>query len=303
MLWLLLACNEYGLRRADPGPPAVIVPQVERFVQAPLPAVDLLFVVDGTPSMAQERAELRDAIGGLLGTLDADGLDWQVGVVSADATEPWGGWLRGTPYVLTAVHPDPLGAFAARLPKDEAGGEEGLAAAVAALEGATTSGPNAGFLRPGSRLHVVFVSDADDDSTELLADPVGDFLDALATFGGPDATAHAVVGDVPDGCVSITGTAQAGLRYVQVAQATGGEVGSICQIDFGALFAALAHGGYALSRRFELRTDAARNLRVLVDDEEEEGWVLEGNILLFDVPPAAGAVIEVRYVIVEGAEP
>lgn len=305
IVWFaLIGCVEFTLDPIDPdGPPPVVVARVERFEQVPLPAVDLLFVVDGTPSMTAERAALAAAVPELTSTLDGFALDWQLGVVSASVEGPFPGWLRGSPYLLTSLSPDVEAAFAQRLPTDDLVGESGLAAATAALEQAGASGANAGFFRQGARLQVVFASDDDDDSPGL--DPVADFLAALDAFAGPLGSAAAVVGDVPNGCSSANGSARAGTRYVEAAMATGGAIGSVCSIGFEALFADLGFDSVELPSSFVLEALGAReglevgNMVVTIDGLTVDGWTLIGDQVHFVEAPPAGSIIEVRYVLRE----
>ena len=76
---------------------------------------------------------------------------------------------------------------AARVGTSGAPPESGLAAAWLALTEPNISGSNRGFRRPDALLHIVFVSDNDDQSDEVLGeDPVGtfqDFLSGEATSG------------------------------------------------------------------------------------------------------------------------
>ncbi|MEZ4319825.1 MAG: hypothetical protein R3F61_20100 [Myxococcota bacterium] len=303
----LLGCNEFRLDPIDPdGPPPVQVVVEDIFVQAPNPAVDVLFVIDATPSMAQELGALAQNVSVLVDTLDGFDLDWQIGVVSANAEDAHPGWLLGTPYVLTASDPEPVRSFAERLPMVGSSGEAGLSAAVTALELSGPGAPNAGFRRAGAVLQVVFVSDADDHSDPWLAAPVDDFLATLASFqdAGQPVRASALVGDVPDGCVSPTGSAQAGTRYVAVAEQTGGQTASICDIDFGALLAVLGEDSVDLPVRFELRGQPlSGTVSVEVDGVPESDWVVEpgGPALVFVEPPPAGARVTVRYAVREGA--
>ncbi|MCB9676763.1 MAG: hypothetical protein H6737_16725 [Alphaproteobacteria bacterium] len=308
--WLaLVGCNEFRLDPIDPdGPPPVQVAVEETFVQAPNPAVDVLFVIDATPSMTQELAALGNDVGVLITTLEDAELDWQIGVVGASASNAHPGWLLGAPYVLTATEDDPVQRFAERLPAPGTLGEAGLQSAVLALEQAAPDGANAGFRRAGAVLQVVFVSDADDHSDAWLADPVEDFLAALEheSDAGQPVRASALVGDVPIGCVSATGTAQPGVRYAEVAQRSGGRTASICDIDFAALLGDLGEDSVSLPTRFDLRdTPVPRTLTVEVDGVESADWVLDttGPAVVFGEPPPAGSLVTVRYVAREEAEP
>jgi hypothetical protein len=304
-------CSEFRLDPIDPdGPPPVQVAVQDRFVQAPEAAVDVLFVVDATPSMTQELDNLGQSVSALLSELDAAQLDWQVGVVGANRESAHPGWLLGTPYVLTPAAADPVTAFSERLPAAGTSGEAGFAVAIEALDLARPGGPNAGFRRDDAVLQVVFVSDADDHSDAWLSDPVEDLLAALAAESdrsGLPARASALVGDVPHGCVSPAGAAQPGVRYAEVADRSGGRTGSICDIDFGALLADLGEDSVTLPNRFELSADPVPGtVSVDLDGEPTDLWGLDlGSAVpavVFDTSPPAGARVVVRYVVREAAE-
>lgn len=306
MHWLLviLACSEFRLDPIDPpGPPPVVVSVVERFVQSPASKVDLLIVVDDTASMQLELQALADQLPALIQTLDASGLDWQVGVVSAAIDSTWPGYLLGSPYVITPAHPDPQGAFRARLPTSGGTGEAGLEAARLALELASVDGPNAGFRRAGALLQVLFVSDADDQSPG--PDPVGDLLATLqGSEGAGQARISALVGDVPGGCASPSGTAQAGFRYHELVESTGGVAGSICSIDFNSLLTDLADDSVELPVAFPLAGVPLPNSIVATVDTVPQAFQYDDVqvAVVFDEAPPSGALVEVRYARREAVE-
>jgi len=67
-----MACQEFGFNGLGTGdPPDRRVVVEERFVQAPLEGVDVLFVIDETPSMEQEFDALADSVGALMSTARA----------------------------------------------------------------------------------------------------------------------------------------------------------------------------------------------------------------------------------------
>lgn len=302
---VLSGCVEIGFSGIGDGePPAERVVIEERFVQEPLPGVDLLFVIDATLSMEQELAALGDEVEALLDTLDAAGVHWQIGVVGVDMLGDQGGVLLGTPWVLTPTTDDVIGRLEARLQPDPfpSPSEAGLAAAAAALAMAAPGGANAGFRRPGAGLQVVFVSDDDDGSDALHDDPVGAFLDQLQTerAGGGWARAAALVGDVPGGCSSSRGSARAGTRYVEAAEATGGVVASICDAAFDEVLAALGADSVVLPDTFALEgLPISDSPQVTVDGATADGWSYEVDPprIRFEAPPAAGAVVVVRYTV------
>jgi hypothetical protein len=310
MSWLYTAmmlhgCVDYVIQDPDvDAVPDVLVE--ERFVQAPFPDVDVLFVVDSTGSMADEQTTLADAAAAFVGALASLDLSYQIGVVTTDPLDE--GVLLGRPWILTAAdEPDATLAATLQVGTSSLPPAAGLYTATLALRDA--GGFNRGFRRAGAGLHVIFFSDGDDQSDTWLGDdPVSAFADVLAAeeaATGRVARASAIVGDVPDGCRSDAGSAIAGERYAALADATGGRVESICNADLSAVAEAL--GGVAVEwpTRFALQ---ARPLdgSVLVELDGErlvDGWSVDadGPALVFDVAPAADAVIQVSYTLDAGA--
>ena len=58
--------------------------QLDTFVQEPASEVDILWVVDDSPSMAEEQARLADAFGDFIVNLEETNIDFRIGVVSTD---------------------------------------------------------------------------------------------------------------------------------------------------------------------------------------------------------------------------
>lgn len=303
-----VGCLEFRLDPIDPElAPVRDVLVEESFLQNPLPRVDLLFVVDNTASMAQEQSALAADFGALATQLDAATIAWQVGAVTTSMEGGQVGWLQGSPWILTPDTPDRQAAFAAMVQPGAEGHapEAGLAAAAEALALAGPGGPNAGFRRPDAVLHVVFVSDADDQSDPWLgADPVSSFLALLddeSVRTGLPGRASAVVGLPPSGCTSATGTAQAALRYAEVVEATGGVQVSICETDFGPLLEELGAASLTYQSRFVLREQPKPgSVRIEGDgDTIAGGWSLELEppAIVFEVAPEPGSIFSVSYLV------
>lgn len=297
-LLLLSGCVDYFVDGRNTAVESVTV--TEQFAQAPLPMVDVLFVMDGTGSMAAEQARLGGAVAEFVDALDAVQVRYQIGVVSMDPAD--GGALQGAPWILTPAD----GEVAARLAENLAVGTDALPPSAgldaAALALADADGLNIGFRRPDAALQVIFVSDADDGSGDVLgADAVSAFvgvLDAEAARTGHAARASAVVGDLPGGCFGSGGTALPGVDYAAVAAATGGQVSSICADDYAAIVTGMADASVEWQRRFPLQaTPAAGSVTVTVDGARADGWTVDdaGPALVFDVAPPPDSWIEVRY--------
>jgi hypothetical protein len=300
-------CNDFLVSRQDP----VAVDPVrvtESFVQAPSARVDLLWVIDDTPSMEAEHAALSNALGVFADALEEADLAWQIGVVTTDLGFD-AGVLQGDPWILTPSD----GADLAEL-LDIAGvgleGHEpagGLGAAALALSEPLRSAENRGFRRPDAALHIIIVSDGDDGSEEILGDsPASAFLDLVASESeqtGHAVTVSAIVGDRGIGCSGSGGTALPGDAYLAVAEATGGATGRICDTDLTGVAAAMGEVSVEWQVEFPLQaTPKTGSIRVSVDGTAEpDGWSIDTDpaVLVFEVPPAPYSAIVVRYTVVD----
>ncbi|MBM4391770.1 MAG: hypothetical protein FJ090_11665 [Deltaproteobacteria bacterium] len=304
---LLGGCDglDYGFQDPDvTAPPEVWVE--ETLVQATAPPVDVLFVVDGTGSMEEEQEALAAASADFVDALVASGLEWQVGATSSDPVDA--GSLQGRPWILTPLHAEAGAELADALAVGTSHAPPSAGLDSAALALADAEGENVGFRRDGAALHVVFVSDGDDESGSVLgADAATSFVSRLAEEAaetGQPASASAVVGDAPSGCDGGTGEAQVGTRYIAVAEATGGSVSSICALDFSGVADALGTLAVNWPTRFSLQaTPVDGSVSVLVNGQRETSFSVDeaGPALIFASAPPPEAVIEVRYQLAGGA--
>ncbi|MDP2313517.1 MAG: hypothetical protein Q8P41_11475 [Pseudomonadota bacterium] len=260
-------------------------------------STDVLFVVDDSASMEEEQDRLASNFGAFVEVLASSYADWQVGVVTTDVDVEGAGALRGG--LLTADTPDLDAAFRAAVVAGTDGSrdEQGLSAAVLAVDATR----NPGFVRAGSRFNVVFVSDEDDHSP---AD-VQTYLDRLGAAAGAGFAAHALVGDLPAGCASGTSAADPGGRYLDAADVTLGFVESICADDYTGLLTRVGLDVTGLADTFALsRLPSEDSLEVRVEDvlipeRDEDGWTysLGDNAIVFHgrAVPRAGMEIVVTY--------
>lgn len=151
--------------------------------------VDLLFVIDDSCSMSAFEGAIDDSWLALAPSLE--GWDWHVGAITMD---PYGGRgllveVAGRPY-LDATTTNPAERFRDLVARGSAGGitTEGLGTTYTAL--ALRASDNAGFRR-NAALHIVFVSDQDDNTDPEVVTPqvFGDWLDDLDV----PVTVHALV--------------------------------------------------------------------------------------------------------------
>lgn len=240
-LALLLGCT--------PGATPDVVVDSWELPGVPSP-LDLLFVIDDSNSMATAQEDLGFAFPQLRGELDAIGVDWQIGITTTDFDDPARrGRLMpiGTGTLLTTATADPDATFAeaARVGTEGSRLERGLSTGLAAVLPPLTTQDNAGLLRDGANLAVVFVSDEDDcsdggalagedpercatspDALLPIRELVEDFEAVLGDAG--TVSLHALVepGERP-GVPSCDASAP-GTRYISAAGRSGGLVLGLC---------------------------------------------------------------------------
>jgi len=305
--------------------------QIDSFQQAPNPMVDILWVVDNSGTMGPKRDKLSQNFDQFMARLVESEAVYHIGIVSTDTDDPThSGRLQGDPKVITPDTPDPEAAFAAnvQLPETESRIERGLDSVRLALGENLLASDNSGFLRADAALFVIVLSDEDDHS---IGPPryYGRWLEHFKGAGDENTVSmSAIVGQSPGGCTG----AEAGLRYLEVQERTGGLFHSICSEDYGPVVDELGVKAAGLRRKFYLseipqedtlhvlnyglddpecqaqddcaedRTCAAghRCAAVLEEASGEQGvWTYEQGdnsiFFLHDFLPAAGSQIEVAY--------
>ena len=296
--------------------------QTDVFLQEPNAEVDVLWVVDDSPSMAEEQALLAAGFESFIAGIEETNVDFHIGVISTDMdlTNPNRGVLVGEPAYLTAED-DYISLFQERVTVGTEGSdkEKGLSAAVHALTEPLASGPNLGFLRPMATLLLIFVSDEDDCSDgdalegldggacysqreELI--PVKQFVTDFQNIKGPGArvVASSIVGpEVIDACDD----SWPGHRYATIAEITGGVQGDICEVSYEELMADMGLAVGAEVRVFQLSyTPVEETLEVYVGEEEiledpVNGWTYDSEFqnIRFDGDyyPPRGSSLSVTY--------
>lgn len=314
------------VRVAEPGrvetAPFVVLPavvrgprQVDVFIQEQA-VVDILWVVDNSASVSNERARLAAQFQRFVQVLIDAQVDFHVGVTSTDFVSQGAdrGALRGTPRFIDRNTANPREVFRAAVtfPEDlDVRLEEGLRAMKAALSPPLSQTVNAGFQREEAALAVIVVSDEDDGSLGR-PEQYARFLDGLKGPGREvNVSLSAVVGDLPGGCIPpgdelvFGADADAAERYLQVVRQTGGLQGSICAANFAPFVEDLATSLAGLRRFFPLSAPpGVGSVEVTVDgrpipQSEAMGWALRaaergvefGGAYL----PPPGAEVRISY--------
>lgn len=240
-------------------------------------AVDLLFVIDNSGSMADEQANLIASVPGFIdGISDRLGVstDYHVGVVSTDeatfngdgcqeigalvtrtggdlsSDADCGPYVDGTPFITPRDDLATSFACAAQLGIDGNGIERPMDALAAALHPADgLMGCNADFLREEALLVIVLITD-EEDADDSEGDPVSWYETVVAAKGGDEerVVVLSLVGHPkPNDCIPTQWTGMMGAEIAtRILQFTSifphGYVGDICSDDYEPFFTdAIAH--------------------------------------------------------------
>ncbi len=305
----------------------------DRFEQASSGKTDVLFVIDNSLSMAEEQMRLISNIEHFIALFEALDFDYQLAVLSTDMS------TGGSPCFLPAAQrppntpegacgyfaqgsgglfdpdwrlitpddlPSPPEAFTtiAQVGVTGSAVEAGLESAYRALSPPLINGWNQGFLRTDAQLGLLFISDEDDQS-HRSTDFYTSFFKGLKGAGRSHLLGAAGIVADEEGCMVSAG---ASTRYIELVQALGGEIESICTQDWEATLSAVARWTAGLRHRFNLSNQALPGtITVEIDGVElpaqsasgEEAWRYDpaNNELIFstDSIPPAGAQISVGY--------
>lgn len=293
-------------------PPTTPFIQVDTLTQSE-GRVDILWVIDDSGSMANQRQTLGGNFRRFFDRLVELRVNFQIGVISTNATD--GGILRGTTRIITNTTPSPELVFAENttFPSSRARWELGLRMMEVALTPPVVNGQNAGLLRPDAALAVIAVSDEDDAS---LGGPAyyARFLRSAKGKGNENLASFSVIGGtVPNGCYPpgeqgyFGGLADPAFRYSEVANQTSGIVGSICDSTFETTLIRIAEALSTLRRTFPLSvspdpsTITVQVNGAVIPQDPFVGWQYQVDTravtFLGTYVPPPGASILIRYAV------
>jgi hypothetical protein len=303
--------------------------QTDRFFQDSEAKVDVLFVVDNSGSMMEEQQSLGQNFAAFLSAANQAAVDYRIGVTTTGLDPSPGGWSEcpggaqggengrlfpvdgSRPRVITPATPNAASVFASNTRVGVCHwNEQGLDAAFRALSDpllykeddprtALANDGNGGFLREEAKLAIIFLSDEEDFSSQ----PVAFYETYFLALKGNDKTklsVNAIVG--PNDLGTCPTSSSSGSRYIQLAQATGGAVESICTPNWAASLEKLSNSAFGPNRKFTLTEQPADTTKIVVDVNGirvGSGWEYEAstNSIIFerDAAPPAGAMVEVTY--------
>jgi hypothetical protein len=277
------------------GGPDLGRPVTESFTYA-APLADVLFIVDASSSMWARIDDLVGTMGPTVSAWADRGIDYQVGVVDIDEAPTHGQLVEVGGYRWAdASHPMPGGLLRQMIEAvgDPSTVEAGTLAAFRAIERAAPGGYNEGFVRDGSEVVFVVVTDESDQS-DLVSTltPIG-FVEALEVLRkDPDEVAfHSIV---------------ATEDYVEISLETGGVVWNVDNTPYGPAIDAITdaiepHNVFTLSAPAIPETLAVRVVQPvgepeLLDADDVDWDEDERTVDLEDFHPLDGAVVEITYV-------
>ncbi len=250
--------------------------RVDTYAQQGASAIDVLWVIDNSGSMAPRQENLAKNFQSFIDVFTRTGIDYRLAITTTDIFKEKGAFV-GNPAVITPKTPQVAATFATSAHVGVLGSpyEAGLEAAqmalarqaaanqpkldqVAQCSAACRNEPTCinqckvaipiDFLRPDAFLYFIFVSDEDDESSQDVRYYWRSYEDAKGVGNDGTVTTAAIIGDVPtNGCGAGPGT-----RYQALSDLTGGTVGSVCDASFADSLKKLATNAVGLHRRFGL---------------------------------------------------
>ncbi len=303
--------------------------QTDEFIQQSEARVDVLFVVDNSGSMMDEQQNLGQNFSAFLIHAAAAGVDYHIAVTTTGLERSSGGWAvcpggaeggengrffpvdGSSPRVITPTTPAAESVFAHNTQVGVCHwNEQGLEAMYRSLSDPLvfnlddprtplTNDGNANFLRNDAKLAIIAITDEEDFSPQ----PVSFYETFLLGLKGGDASKvifSAIAG--PSDLATCPKASSSGNRYIQLAQATGGVVESICTPNWAGSLEKLSESAFGPNRTFTLSEKPSDPSRIVVKVDGVQvttGWTYDAgtNSVIFDLnaAPAPGATVEITY--------
>lgn len=267
--------------------------------------VDILFVVDNSGSMLDNQQTLAENFRNFYYIIEDLQLDWQIGVVTTDNAV-----LQGVTRIITPETADIQETFSTNALVGTAGSgtEMGLEFAYRALSEPYLSSTNRGFLRPDAGLHIIILSDEEDQSRPDYYDPMPRSVDFYISYffslkSTPSLVQLSAITGGRTGCNTPCGAADAAQRYAAAVEATGGIQADICACDFVEALETLANESVVVQDTFPLsQSPVVTSLEVDVDGTNRSDWAYDAalNAVRFTDPvfiPQNGEQVQISYLL------
>ena len=279
--------------------------RTDDLVATPNPPLDIVFAVDQSGSMDSNATGMAAALNDFVAGVGSVSTDWRVGVVTYD-DGCFNGFSGGAAW-FDANTPNYLSDFGPAAREGDQNDPdnqltESLFSVVGnALDQTGGGSCNSGFLRTNGYLHVIFVSDEEEQSTSAPFNDVQTALtDLQAHVATPDLLKVSVVANLSQcGSGNPPNFILTGYRYQAMANATGGLSLDICAGNWGAQMASL--GNSTASNSYIALSEPAAPTTIVVTQNgtplPTTGWTYNGttNAVTLTTPAAPGSLVEVTY--------
>ena len=296
--------------------------------------LDVLFVVDNSGSMSSSQTALATNFPSFINYFKNKGYDFKIAVTTSDAyygtqfessscslcVPEHARFRSGTNpkvYVIDRSTPDLEAVFAQNVAVGISG--SGDERAFASFEGTLSSSLNAGFHRSDAYLAVILVSDEEDFShdeitmnesyTQPTLHTVASYKSFLEIFtGGQPAEDFSVstISILDSACKNALGSGRKiGLRYMELAEITGGTKNSLCDTFDLILNNISTYIANQIVAQFQLtRTPIESSIRVSIDgilisEDSTNGWIYDpaNNLISIQgaVTPQSGAIVTINF--------
>jgi hypothetical protein len=289
----------------------------ELFEQKPA-KVDILFVVDNSPSMAKEQKQLGERLQSFM--KQVRNMDWQIAFTTTDVTSRKYGIkgslleLAGHPgqKVLTADFTDAEDVFYNTVQRPEgrrcflfgcpSSKEQPLKASILAMQKHDTD--DAAFFRDDADLAIVVLSDEDEMSGGgKRATKPEQVVEAFHSIFGNEKKLSVygiVIQPKDNSCYEEQkeeGTsASAGTYVTELSRMTNGYVGSICDNDYAVALEKIGEETRLASDFYLLkRVPIENSVKVKLVPEQDIPWKIKGDRLTFANSPKPGTIVQVSY--------
>ncbi|MEC9282322.1 MAG: hypothetical protein VX642_06390 [Bdellovibrionota bacterium] len=278
--------------------------------------VDILWVIDTSPSMTDDRQKLSNEIEFMFEQMASKKLDYRMAAVtmdmgsSSDAQYSGGRFVGASSKVISNNTSNKVSAFKSMLNGYDTTYQyaDGLDALKKALSVERLAKENQGFFRDDSLLSVVFVSDGRDWSSET-PESIISFLDSLKPNleNGNKGWVANFIGVLEESvkCETIVGVSEIGVRFMEVSNASNGSVNSICEDELASTVANIQRTIISIVTDWYLEEPAVVDtIRVTINgvvilQDSENGWTYnaEKKLISFHgtAVPASDAKVVVDY--------
>lgn len=256
------------------------------------PSVDILFVIDDSGSMATHQINLKNNVDLFTQGLTANKfVDYHIGVVTTDDQyysfrKTGGGVLVGSPNYVDRSTPRGTQVLQQNIMVGTSGSatEKSFDPIWQALSEPVLSNFNQGFYRPSAYLAVIFITDAEDQSTRLNPQQLEQFLLGLKNGDSSKILSYGVI--VPSNTTTACARDEARTpqRIEEFFSLTGGKYYGLCDPDYGTKLALIGEDlvervgrRVLLDRRPILDTVQVKYGSQEIPPHPESGWSYDAS--------------------------